>query len=246
MTQSTNRMKTAENAAMHVQADAAGQADRQRRQHDAGVLGVLDLGAVAHQPGGADHAEGARQVGADDQHHDRADDRQDDLGLDDGGLARRRAAPPGPQREHRAEQRRQRQADASAAVTSSMRIRLLDFLAFALEAERDPARRPPSMTAARKRRAAARADISRATSGRSGPAVPDSPNLLLESLRLPRINGVCRRRRIRRGRARRSISRRSRSAADGSRPASARPRLRSSLGGNLTVQRRSPGPGQWR
>ena len=82
------------------QPDAGGQADRQRRQHDAGILGVVDLGAVAHQPRGADDAERAREAGADDQHHDRADDGEDDLRLDDRRLALRRAAAPRPEREH--------------------------------------------------------------------------------------------------------------------------------------------------
>ena len=63
--------------------DAGGEADGERRQHDARILRILDLGAVAHQPGRADDAEGAREAGADDEHHDGADDGQDDLGLDD-------------------------------------------------------------------------------------------------------------------------------------------------------------------
>ena len=109
MTQSATRMNTAENTAI-AYADAGGEADRQRRQHDAGVLRVLDVRAVAHEAGGADDAEGARQVGADDQHHDGADDGEDDLGLDDRDLARRRAAPLRPERQHGAEPGRQRQA----------------------------------------------------------------------------------------------------------------------------------------
>ena len=94
-----------------VQADAGGQPDRQRGQHDAGVLRVFNLGSIAHQVGRADDAEGARQTGADDQHDDGADDRQDDLGLDHRRLPRRRALALGAQRQCRAERGGQRQTD---------------------------------------------------------------------------------------------------------------------------------------
>ena len=40
-------------------------------EHDAGVLRIVDLRAVAHQPGGADDAEGAREARTDDEHDDR-------------------------------------------------------------------------------------------------------------------------------------------------------------------------------
>ena len=85
------------------------QADRQRAQHHHGVLRILDLRSVANQVGGADDAEGARQAGADDQHDQRADDGQDDLRLDDGGLPDRRAPPARAERQRGAEHRRQRQ-----------------------------------------------------------------------------------------------------------------------------------------
>ena len=84
----------------HPHADARRQADGERGQHDAGVLRILNLRAVAHQPGGADDAERAREARADDEHHDRADDGEDDLRLDDRRLAMRRAAAARPQREH--------------------------------------------------------------------------------------------------------------------------------------------------
>ena len=131
----TTRMNAAENAAMRVEADAGGQADGQRGEHDAGVLGILDLRAVANQAGRADHAERARQVGADHHHHDGADDRQDDLRLDDGRLARRRAAAPGPQRQRRAEQRGERQPDERRRDLGE-RIGWWQFAALLLQARR--------------------------------------------------------------------------------------------------------------
>ena len=96
-------------------ADAGRQADRQRRQHDAGILRIVDLRAVAHQPGGADDAERARQAGADHQHHDGADDGEDDLRLDDRRLALRRAAGAAGTRARTRGRRR------SAAATSACR-----------------------------------------------------------------------------------------------------------------------------
>ena len=86
-----------------VQADAGRQADRQRGQHHAGLLVVIDLGAVAHQAGSADNAERPRQAGADDEHHQCADDGEDDLRLDHRRLARGRAAAARPHR-HQARQ----------------------------------------------------------------------------------------------------------------------------------------------
>ena len=115
MTQSTSRMKTAENAAITYWPTPQASPTASVEQHDAGVLRVLDLRAVAHQAGRADDAEGARQVAADDQHHDGGHDREDDLGLDDRDLARRRAAALRPQGQHRAERRRQRQPQQRVA-----------------------------------------------------------------------------------------------------------------------------------
>ena len=94
-----------------VQPDARGQADRERAQHDHRVLRIVDLRAIANQVGGADDAKGARQAGADDEHDQRADDGEHDLGLHDGRLPHRRAAAARPQREDRAQQRRKRQPD---------------------------------------------------------------------------------------------------------------------------------------
>ena len=58
-------------------------------------FGIVDLGAVPDQARGADDPERARQARADDEHHDRADDGEDHLRLDDrrrcaGGVPRRR------------------------------------------------------------------------------------------------------------------------------------------------------------
>ncbi len=75
-----------------------------------GVLRILDLRPVAHEAGGADDAERAREAGPDDEHHDRADDRQDDLGLNHGHLPWRRAPSPRPERQHARQRSRQRQA----------------------------------------------------------------------------------------------------------------------------------------
>ena len=109
MTHSAATMKAVENDRQRVEADAGGQADRQRAEHHDRVLRVVDLRSVANQVGGADDAEGAGQAGADDQHDDRADDRQDDLRLDHRRRARRRAAPFRPERQRRAEGRGERQ-----------------------------------------------------------------------------------------------------------------------------------------
>src|SRR5207237_263141 len=79
-------------------ADACGEADGQRRQHDAGVLRVLDLRAVADEPRGADDAERTRQARSDDEHHDGADDRENDLRLDDRRMTLPRPAAPRPPR----------------------------------------------------------------------------------------------------------------------------------------------------
>ena len=54
-------------------------------------FGIVDFRAVAHQARGADDAERAREAGADHEHHDRADDGEDDLRLDDRRLPVRRA-----------------------------------------------------------------------------------------------------------------------------------------------------------
>ena len=94
-----------------VEADAGRQADRQRAQHHDRVLGIVDLRSIANQVGGADDAERARQAGADHQHDQRADDGEDDLRLHDGRLALGRAVAARPQREHGAQQRRERQTD---------------------------------------------------------------------------------------------------------------------------------------
>ena len=55
------------------------------------------------------------RLAADDQHHDARHHREDDLRLDHRELARRRAAPLRPQREHRAERGRQRQPQQRVA-----------------------------------------------------------------------------------------------------------------------------------
>ena len=94
-----------------IESDPRRQADSQRGEHDAGVLRILDLGAVANEPGRADHAERAREVGADHHHHHGADDRKDDLRLDDGRLTRWRAAAARAQRQACPEQRGHRQPD---------------------------------------------------------------------------------------------------------------------------------------
>ena len=80
-----------------VQTDPRGEPDRQRAQHDDRVFRVVNLRAIANEVGRADDAEGARQAGADDEHDERADDGQHDLGLHHGWLPHRRAAPPRPQ-----------------------------------------------------------------------------------------------------------------------------------------------------
>ncbi len=72
-------------------------------------FGILDLRAVPHEARGADDAERARQARADDEHHDRADDGEDDLRLDDRRLPPRRAAPARAQRQHARQPRRDRQ-----------------------------------------------------------------------------------------------------------------------------------------
>ena len=99
-------------------------------------FGIVDLRAVAHQPRGADDAERARETGADDEHHDSADDREDDLRLDDGRLPLRRALPARPERQHAREARRDRQprrahacqivgsARSAAASRSNTSVRL--------------------------------------------------------------------------------------------------------------------------
>ena len=77
------------------------QPDGQRRQHDAGILRVLDLCAVAHESCSPDNAERAGQARADDDHDERADNREDDLRLHDGGRPLRGAPPSRPQRQRR-------------------------------------------------------------------------------------------------------------------------------------------------
>ncbi len=94
-----------------VDPDPRGQPDREARQHHARVLGIVDLRAVADEARGAHDTERARQARAHDQHHERADQGEDDLGLDHGGVARRRAPALGPERERRAERRGDREAD---------------------------------------------------------------------------------------------------------------------------------------
>ena len=108
----------------HPQPDAGRQPDGERRQHHAGVLGVRDLRAVAHQPGRADDAERARQARADHEHHDGADDRQDDLRLDDRRLPRRRAAAARPQREDACEAHRTGRAHERVEKVLDLRVRV--------------------------------------------------------------------------------------------------------------------------
>ena len=74
-----------------IQSDARGQPDGERAEHHHRILGIVDLRSIADQVGGADDAERARQAGADDEHDDGADNREDDLRLDDRRHARRRA-----------------------------------------------------------------------------------------------------------------------------------------------------------
>ena len=84
-------------------------ADCQRRQHDAGVLRIVDLGAVAHESRGADDAERAGEARADDDHDERADNREDDLRLHDRERSLWGAPASRPQRERRAQHRGKRQ-----------------------------------------------------------------------------------------------------------------------------------------
>ena len=93
------------------QTHPSGEPDRQRAQHDDGVFRVVNLRAIANEVGGADDAEGARQAGADDEHDERADNGQHDLGLHHGWLPYRRAAPPRPQGEHGAKAGSEREPD---------------------------------------------------------------------------------------------------------------------------------------
>ena len=92
-----------------IEPDARGEPDGKRSQHHDRVLGIVDLGAVADQVRGADDAEGARQAGADNEHDDGADHREDDLCLHHCRHARRRALELRAQSERGAEQGCQRQ-----------------------------------------------------------------------------------------------------------------------------------------
>ena len=74
-------------------------------------FGIVDLGPITNQARDADDAERAGEAGADDQHDDGADDRQNDLRLDDRWLAWRRSLAPRPQRQGCPQQRRQRQTN---------------------------------------------------------------------------------------------------------------------------------------
>src|SRR5688500_13960619 len=98
-----------------IDADTGGEADGERDQHDGGVLRIVDLGAIADEIGGAENAEGPCKAGTDHQHDDRSDDRQDDLGLDDGGIPWRRPAPHRPEGERRTKDRRQGHGDQGIA-----------------------------------------------------------------------------------------------------------------------------------
>ena len=75
--------------------------DGERGQHDAGIFRIVDLRAVSDEPCRADNAEGAGEAGADDDHDQGADDREDDLRLHDRRRAFGRAAPAWTQRERR-------------------------------------------------------------------------------------------------------------------------------------------------
>ena len=74
-------MKTAPAVGEIEEADPGGEADGEAREHDARVLGIVDLGPVPHETGGAGDGESAGQAGSDDEHHQRADDRHHDLRL---------------------------------------------------------------------------------------------------------------------------------------------------------------------
>ncbi len=94
-----------------VQSHAGREPHRERAQHDDRVFRVLDLRSIAYQVRGADNAERTRQAGADHKHDDRANDGEDDLGLNDRSAPRRCAAPLRSQRQGGPEQRCQRQPD---------------------------------------------------------------------------------------------------------------------------------------
>jgi hypothetical protein len=70
---------------------------------------IVDLRAIANEVGGADDTERPREAGADNEHHDGADDRQNDLGLNHGRRSRRRAPPAGAEGQHGTEGCRKRQ-----------------------------------------------------------------------------------------------------------------------------------------
>ena len=77
-------------------------------------FGSFTLARYLHQPRGADDAEGACEAGADHQHHEHADDGQDDLRVNHREITWRSAAPPRPQRQDRREQGRQWQPPEGA------------------------------------------------------------------------------------------------------------------------------------
>ena len=65
-----------------VNPDAGREADRKRAQHHDCVFRVLNFRSIAYQICGADDAERAGETRSDDEHDQRADDRENDLRLD--------------------------------------------------------------------------------------------------------------------------------------------------------------------
>ncbi len=99
-----------------VDAHPAPKPNRQRRQHDSGILGIVDLGAVAHEAGRTHDAEGAGQAGAHHDHDQRTDDRQDDLRLHHLRRSLGRAPAARPQGECRPKQGRERKRDERVKI----------------------------------------------------------------------------------------------------------------------------------
>ena len=85
-------------------------------------FGIVDLRAVANQARHADDAECPGEAGADDQHHDAADDGEDDLGLNDHRGARRGAAGAWAERERRPQDGRERQREKRARDHRHVRL----------------------------------------------------------------------------------------------------------------------------
>jgi hypothetical protein len=62
MTHNTANTKTVAKAASRWSPTPDAQTNCEGRQHDAGILGVIDFRAIADEPSRSDNAEGARQA----------------------------------------------------------------------------------------------------------------------------------------------------------------------------------------